>query len=198
MFLAQLWETRQGSTQKEFLDFISVAALGGDVEAMFTLADAHDNGRYGAPPDFEMAATLYRQAADAAHPVAMYRLATMLETGRGVPRDPTEAEPLYRQAASLGFPPAMLQLAKLLDGNGSSEKRSREAAELAFGALSEGWAAPIEKLIEEQQNWTIRFRKSLQERLKREGLYGGPMDGQFGAGVASGVKRLAERTILHR
>jgi TPR repeat protein len=61
----------------------------------------------------EEAARWFQKATDKGNPAAMYNLATMYETGRGVAKDPGQALDLFRRAAALGNSEAQRRLNEL-------------------------------------------------------------------------------------
>ena len=85
-----------------------------------TLADTEPHARYllasmishgqGVPADPVSAATHYRLAADAGHPIARHCLGGLYAAGRGVPQDHSQAAIWFRLAADDGFPDAMVRL----------------------------------------------------------------------------------------
>lgn len=86
------------------------AALSGDAEALFGLAERYEQGR-GVEQNLEHATSLYRQAAERGHPMAQYRLGLALGTGIGVALDREEG---YRWLAIARVDPTVRPLAAAL------------------------------------------------------------------------------------
>lgn len=78
------------------------------VTQVFNQAVAQDLA--GDMPD---AIRLYREAADAGHPIACYNLGVCLEHGDGLTQDMALATVYYGRAAEAGYAPAQLRMALL-------------------------------------------------------------------------------------
>ena len=83
------------------LEQLRARAEGGDPIAQFELGQRHDTG-IGAPQDFELARSLYTQAAGMGVTGAMYNLGVLYDHGRGVEQDYEEAMRWYTKAAEAG------------------------------------------------------------------------------------------------
>jgi hypothetical protein len=78
-------------------------------ELLYWLADSYYWG-CGVPVDKEMAAALYRRAADQGHSNAQYCLAVLYSNGEGVDQDEVEAAAWLRKAAEQGNADAQISL----------------------------------------------------------------------------------------
>ncbi len=85
---------------------------------------AYDTG------DYEKATALYRQAADAGHAMAQYRLGVLYINGQGVPQSDEKAAALFRKAADQGLGHAQYSLGVLYQRGRGVPKSKQQAAEL--------------------------------------------------------------------
>jgi len=69
-------------------------------------------GANGADPNEEEAARWFQKAADHDSPAAMFDLAGLYESGRGVSKNLEKAKDLYQKSAKLGNREAQKRLAK--------------------------------------------------------------------------------------
>src|SRR5262249_8006425 len=77
---------------------------------------------YMQEPDLPRAVMRYRQAADQGVAEAQYRLAAMIERGRGTARDQTEALKFYKASAEQGYALAQQRLGEAdLGGKGGPQ-----------------------------------------------------------------------------
>jgi TPR repeat protein len=67
----------------------------------------------GNDPDEEEAARWFQKAADRDNPAALYDLATMYESGRGIVKSLDKAKDLYERSARLGNAEARKRLTEL-------------------------------------------------------------------------------------
>jgi TPR repeat protein len=103
------------------------AALAGDGEAAFIVADIYAKGEDGLPPAYTEAAQWFRMAAEAGNKAAARALAILHLTGAGTPRDADEAAKWFRLAAEAGDPIAQADLAELMR-RGATNPRFTEPA----------------------------------------------------------------------
>lgn len=90
------------------------AALAGDAEAAFIVAEIYATGEDGLPPAYAEAAQWFRIAAEAGNKAAARALAILHLTGAGTPRDADEAAKWFRKAAEAGDAIAQSDLAELM------------------------------------------------------------------------------------
>lgn len=100
---------------------IDPAQLQADVKRMQDLERLKGGG-----VDYEIAASFYRQAADAGRPLAATRLGMLLLTGRGLAMDPSHAAEWFRKAAESN-PTAAYLYGLLLDVGLGTAPDSKEA-----------------------------------------------------------------------
>jgi TPR repeat protein len=110
----------------------------------------------------------------------MVNLGVLYQRGNGVEKNEAEAAALYRRAADMNQPAGMHNLAALLDAGRGVQRDSERAAELVMKALRSGHEFSYQQMMQNGAGYTREFRMSLQRRLKDEGVYTGPIDGDFG------------------
>ena len=114
--LAQMWVSRVYSTGRmgfkmdltkarhiaeDVLIQIRTLADSGDVEAVFLMGTAYDEG-LGTEINYTQALQWYKTAAAAGHILAIHNVGNMYRDGRGVPVDHSEAVTWWLQAAAAG------------------------------------------------------------------------------------------------
>ena len=109
------------------------AAAKGSLAAQYALGSiAESDG------DLERALALYTAAAEAGYPGAQFKLAELLQSGRGVPRDVDKAKEWYRKAADQGLAQAVNKLNELGDTPTTVEPtKLDERQQLVPGATTE-------------------------------------------------------------
>lgn len=155
------------------------AAEAGFSPAMVDLGLMHANGN-GVPRNYQEAARWYQKAIQQNHPAAMVNLGVLYQRGSGVEKNEAEAANLYRRAVSLNQPAGMHNLAALLDAGRGVPRNSEQAAELVMRSLRAGHEFSYQQMMKNGNGYTREFRQSMQRRLKDEGSYNGPIDGDFG------------------
>ena len=147
----------------------------------------------GVPKDWNAAFKLYRQAADASNPGALFGLGWLYEKGNGVAKDEKQSQLYYRKSAELGYVDAMTNLANMLVSGRGSRVDAEEAATWVYRALQAGDAHEREEMRNHSSAWGLPFRKALQRKLKEGGVYSGPADGKFGATTFAAIDALASK-----
>ncbi len=112
----------------EDLDSLENGAANGDVSAAYKLGLVYQLGLAGTAKDPARAAALFRQAADAGHGSARYRLAQLYFEGEGVSRDPQRGLQLLLAAAEQGNADAAQNVAALYEEGRYLQRDRREAA----------------------------------------------------------------------
>ncbi len=98
--------------------------------------------------------------------------------GLGVPRSALTAESFLRKAEANGQAGAKCFLAAMLDNRSATGRDALEAAKLFLAC----WTGSENIIVEPNANaWSVAFRTKLQELLKLEGYYDGPIDGVLDA-----------------
>lgn len=115
-----------------------------DIEDMLDMADA----AMSLPtPVYELAFTLYSEAAALGSAYGMYRTAMMYEQGQHVAQDAAKALEWYRKAAEAGLPVAQTYLGSLyLLGEGGVEKNPAEALRWIHRAADGGYTLAMHLL----------------------------------------------------
>jgi TPR repeat protein len=78
---------------------------------------------------YEQAIDLWKRAAQAQHPLAMYNLGLHYRYGNGVARDRVQADEWFAQAAEKNFVPAMVEFGQSLISSTSNREKSRRGLE---------------------------------------------------------------------
>ena len=86
---------------EKILDEIGVLADSGNIEAIFLMGTAHDEG-LGTEIDYKQALHWYKAAAEEGHILAIHNVGNMYRDGRGVKVDRAEAATWWLQAATAG------------------------------------------------------------------------------------------------
>lgn len=162
------------------------AAQAGYSPAMVDLGLMHANGN-GVPRNYQAAARWYQKAIDLNHPAAMVNLGILYQRGNGVEKDEAKAADLYRRAADLNQPAGMHNFAALLDAGRGVPRDTERAAELVMKALRYGHEFSFRQMTQNSAGYTREFKMSLQRRLKDEGVYTGPIDGDFGQSTQAAI-----------
>ncbi len=114
---------------------------------------AYDLGR-GVPRNRQLALVLYRQAADAGHPLAALDAAILYDSGQGTPRNPYMAAAYYAMAASRGVARAAYDLG-LLYADGDGVPRNGSLARAWFKqAAAENLSAAADRLRQDERTLT--------------------------------------------
>jgi uncharacterized protein len=168
--------------------WLQKAVAVGSPEAEFELARLYENG-IGVPADPVRALELYQSSAAQDFPDAVNELGFFTFTGSlGVPLDQTRALELFRQAADLDQPEAMFNVAGFIDDGHIADAGPADAAAYLYRALRLGSEKVLEALSTQSQSFKIETRKALQEDLRDNGFYNGPVDGDFGAGTVKSLR----------
>jgi TPR repeat protein len=199
--LGGLYETGRGVKQDdaEAARWYRAAVDKGHVFAMHKLALFYETGR-GVAKDDQEAVKLLRQASDKGLSEATAWLAEKYELGRGIPKDETEAARLnaraadqVRKSADLGNAVATFNLG-ILYRIGKGVKRSdTEAAYWVVRSLKLGDKYLVSELMRNPSVLSVGDRKWLQEVLRDEGTYKGPINGTFTTEVRSAMESLGGR-----
>jgi hypothetical protein len=199
--LGGLYEIGRGVKQDyaEAARWYRMAVDKGHVFAMHKLALLYEAGR-GVAKDDQEAVKLLRQASDKGLSEATSWLAEKYELGRGIPKDETEAYRLnaraadqVRRTADLGNAVATFNLG-ILYRIGKGVKRSdTEAAYWVVRSLKLGDKYLVSELMRNPDVLSLGDRKWLQEVLRDEGTYKGPINGTFTTDVRSAMESLAGR-----
>lgn len=130
LMLAATFQIGAGGVEKdERLAFVMLEKLAPQLPAArFALATALYDG-IGTPEDYEAAAHIFRQFAEAGDPQAMKPWAQCQERGHGVPKDLAGAKKWYRRAARKGDATAEARLAELAPDAEESAELYRRGAE---------------------------------------------------------------------
>lgn len=134
---------------------------------------------------------LYVKAAELGHSQAMNNLGVFYHNGQGTKRSYAQAERWYRKAVELGNAEAMLNLGSMYEYGQSVQRDRPRAAELVAGAIKGGSNYALTSMVSNSTQWSRQFRRELQRVMREEGFYNGRIDGSFGAGTKSALRRLA-------
>jgi len=197
--LGQLYEAGRGVAKDpgEAARWYRQAVDKGHVFAMHKLALMYETGR-GVPKDDEEAVKLLRQASDKGLSEATSWLAEKYELGRGVAKDPDEAYRLnalvadqLRRSAEQGNAVATFNLGILYRIGKGVKKSDSEASYWVVRSLKLGDKYLVSELIRNPNVLSLGDRKWLQEVLRDEGTYKGPINGTFSPDVRTAMEALA-------
>jgi TPR repeat protein len=180
--------------RKAFEIYTSALKRGG-CDVCENLAILYEEGD-GVQQDYRKAAELYTNAIKYnAHSIASYtNLAYMYYEGRGVTRDDAKAFQLLKAGAANGSSGSIYYgLAIMYDAGRGVAYDGDQAAYWYEKALRDGFAFARDQLREQPGMGTLTFRRALQSRLQRAGVYDGPIDGSFGPMSQTAVDRIFGR-----
>jgi len=110
LLTATFAQTTDADPDSSPADLLRIAALNGDANAQFELANQYYRGE-GRILNYSIAAHWFRRAARHNHPGALFNPALCYEMGLGVNRSKYQAFHYYRQAAAVGVREARFNLA---------------------------------------------------------------------------------------
>lgn len=199
--LGSLYETGRGVKQDyaEAARWYKAAVDKGHVFAMHRLALLYEAGR-GVEKNDQEAVRLLREASDKGLSEATSWLAEKYEQGRGIPKDEAEAgvynaraADQVRKAADLGNAVATFNLGILYRIGKGVTKSDTEAAYWVVRSLKLGDKYLVSELIRNPTVLSEADRKWLQEVLRDEGTYKGPIDGTFSPDVRTAMEELGSK-----
>lgn len=196
--LGSLYEAGRGVTQDyaEAARWYQRAVDKGHVFAMHRLALLYEAGR-GVTKNDQEAVRLLRQASEKGLSEATSLLAEKYELGRGVTKDEQEATALstraadqVRRAAEQGNAVATFNLGILYRIGKGVKKSDTEAAYWVVRSLKLGDKYLVSELIRNPAVLSEADRKWLQQVLRDEGTYKGPINGTFSPDVRTAMEAL--------
>lgn len=174
----------------EAVIWLRKAADAGNADAITALGVMYEQGR-GVFNDDGEAVRLYRQAAELNNAWGLHSLGWMYGNGRGVAKDDAEAFRLYSQAAALGNADSMYQLGRAYHGGLGVGKDTGLAADWIYKALQARNAFTVTEMTSNGEAWGKEFRRELQRRMQKDGVYSGKLDGSFGPGTMKAIEAFA-------
>lgn len=199
--LGSLYEAGRGveADLTEAARWYRAAVSKGDRFAMHRLALLYEAGR-GVPKDDREAIRLLNQASEQGLSEATSWLAEKYELGRGIAKDEAEAKRLnaraaeqVRHAANQGDAVATFNLGILYRTGRGVERSDTEATYWVLRSLRLGDAYLVSELMRNPDLLTSADRKWLQELLRNEGTYSGPINGTFSPEMRTAMEALASR-----
>lgn len=196
--LGSLYETGRGVKQDfaEAARWYQKAVDKGHVFAMHRLALLYEAGR-GVTKDDNEAVQLLQAASEKGLSEATSWLAEKYEQGRGIPKNEDEAYKLnaraadqVRKAADLGNAVATFNLGILYRIGKGVKKSDTEAAYWVVRSLKLGDKYLVSELMRNPTVLSETDRKWLQEVLRDEGTYKGPINGTFSPEVRTAMEEL--------
>ncbi|WP_114010058.1 SEL1-like repeat protein [Cohaesibacter intestini] len=176
---------KAGRIQEAFEATRKGAELGSG-HSMAFLAVMFQQGQ-AVPKDLGKALEWFEKAAAKGNPAAMVFAAAMHRDGTGTVQNYGKAAIFYQQAADLDVAEAMTGLAVFLDRGQGVEKEPDEAARYFLKALKADDVEARKLLYEAPGAISLETRKQIQERLKSDNYYRGPIDGDFGTGTRNAL-----------
>lgn len=158
-------------------------------DAMLQLGDMCFSGT-GVPKDLITSASWYRRAAEAGNVVAMNKLGLAYVNGHGVGKDQAAAVNWFRKGAEAGEPDAMFNLGAMMEDGRGTRKDDITAARWIFKSIKSGSSFARTQMVENVGTYSRAFRRELQRLLKQEGVYAGPIDGDFGPETKQAIQAL--------
>ncbi len=169
--------------------YFEKAAAQGSPEAQFELARLVEQG-IGGPADPQRALELYRASADQGYGNALNELGFIHFQGLyGLTPDQGLGINYFLRAAKARDPEAQYNLAALIDDGLVPNGQPKDAADLLYQALRSGNERVLSVVPQMNEQFEIATRQALQELLRDNGFYDGPLDGQIGDGTAAAMRR---------
>lgn len=193
--LAAMYRDGRGVTRDSAKAFAlySKAAESGDEVAMYNLGRMYRDGT-GVSKNVKESLNWFRKAAEAGHAPAMTSFGLAHHLGKGVKKDYAKAALWYEKAADGGEATAKNNLAILYDRAQGVPRDRAKAARLILEAYLAG-SAYAEKNLEKQSGvLSSEVRRAVQKRLKAEGFYSGPIDGDIGSGTIKALRAFAQNS----
>ena len=165
------------------------SAAAGSPEAQFRLGRLYESG-VGVAEDWDRAVQLYRAAAAQDFSDAVNELGYFYFYGAlGLPLDQAKALEQFQRAADLKQPEAMFNVAGMADDGLIPGLGPEDAAGYLYQSLRIGSRKVLEALMEKSSSFKLETRKALQAKLAENGLYDGPIDGDFGPTTRRSIRR---------
>ena len=164
-----------------------------DERAMYRLGLMYVKGQ-GVSQDNRRALHWLQRAAKKGQIDAVYSLGIMTFEGAGIERDVATATRLFRRAADAGHADAMLNLAFIYNSGQEVERDVMAAAQLMFDSVRAGGQPTLTELTGNSGAWGEGFRTAFQRLLKKQGLYGGSISGEFDQETLAAIARLAGKS----
>ncbi len=168
------------------------AAENGDAWSMGRLGGMYEDGE-GVAKNLAEALHYYINGAENGDVESMFDLAVMYADGKGTTKSPAQAFEWFMMAANKGSIDAMYELGAIYDQGKGVEKNAQEAAAWILNALSKGDEDTVKEMVSNANAWSRSFRRELQNLMKAEGAYSGPIDGSFGAGTKRAIRAFANK-----
>jgi len=159
------------------IHWFEAAAEAGNERSMRLLGEMHARGE-GVTESAEEAVLWYRRAAEAGETETMFALGQAYASGEGVARNYVHAAHWFRAAADAGHGGAMNSLSFRYEFGEGVAQDHEHAAHWQVRAAQNGISTLTEFL--DEGAWGTGFLRALQQILRDEGAYDGPLDGQFG------------------
>ena len=161
------------------VEYYRMAANKGETIAMDNLGVLHREGR-GVKKDYAEAMRWFRKAADLGQIKSLNNIGYLYDAGLGVEQDKREAVRYYRQSANAGNGRGIKNLGFMYQAGAGVERNMKEAAVLMLRALREGDAYPDLVTQRGKSPITGDLRVAIQERMRSEGFYNGPINADMG------------------
>lgn len=175
---------------KKAIELYKTSANQGNALAMVNLGKLYMDG-VGVETDYSVAMEWFLKAAQKGNSGSMTNIGLMYYLGNGVKQDYSKAFDWYQKAVVKKNPAAMHNLAVLYDQGHGVEKDTKKAADWIIRALREKYKFTLNEMVENSNAWSVELREELQGFLKKERLYSGSIDGNFGTETIKALKKLA-------
>jgi TPR repeat protein len=149
---------------------------GGYRMAANNIGNLYEDGGFGVREDYAQAFRWYKKAADAGEPVAMFAMAWLYETGKGVAKDCPEAIRLYETAGKAGLPSAINNIGLMYDKGSCAPRDAAQAYRYFAQAAAQGDAQAMNNLgtLYNDGRGVPRDRKLAKQWLQKAAALGVP------------------------
>ncbi len=187
------------STTKAY-SWYKLGAENGDARSMAGLGSAYKHG-IGVRRDYRESTRWYLQSAGLGDVSAMKNVSKAYEKGLGISKSKTKAEFWRKKLVVTQI--AKLRYATLLDHDSGrrNQKMNSELAARKFVvdiAQEENWKTKLfyqNVLLGEARAFSKEFRGHVQQLLKKQKIYNGPIDGIFNAATIKAINKLREKNL---
>jgi len=173
--------------EAEAFRWIQLSAAQGHVAATAVLAAMYLDG-FGVAQDYSHAVSLLEIAVAGGSAQAQFDLANMYLYGRGVEVNLRTATDLFLQAAEREHAGAHGVLALIFLGDVGVTRNDQASAFHYYQALRLGESLVLDQLLERPSLAPVTVRSRIQQHLRDDGFYTGPIDGSFGPGTRAALQ----------
>jgi uncharacterized protein len=190
--LARMYFNGVGVAQSdsEAVRYYLLAAEAGDAAGMYSIGVMYDTAR-GVAEDVNAAFSWFSKSAERGYADGMVSLAWAYYNGRGTAVDKNVAFGWHSKAAALGNGAGLYGLSLMQHEGAGTAQNSKAAAGSMMQALALNDVSAQREFAAKFKDWKPNFRESVQQLLKAEGFYSGPISGVIDAATVAAAEAYA-------